>query len=262
MINLPDAPIKVMLGWANESWTGIWHGLSDQVIFEQLYNREELDNHAKLLAKYFQKENYLKINGKSPFLLYKPRKLPKSKDYLEELRDKISKYGGGEVYIIGTWGPGISEQVQEPSLLGLDSVVANNVGPIFRTNLQRLAHNGFWTFAKSIGLGPEIRDYLSTIKTLEYAHESVNGTVHSSVVTGWDNTPRSKRRGLVLNNFKEGTFRQAVQRACQLEQANTTKLMFVKSWNEWAEGNTIEPRFNEDWSIGAAFKDQLGRYES
>jgi hypothetical protein len=31
----PDFPF--CLGWANESWTGIWHGLRDKILIEQIY---------------------------------------------------------------------------------------------------------------------------------------------------------------------------------------------------------------------------------
>ncbi len=154
MIALPDRGVKVMLGWANESWTGIWHGLSNQVIFEQTYNKEELDEHAKLIADYVKSDIYLKVDDASPFLIYKPRKIPDAKNYLEELREKVRKYGGGELYIIGNWGPGQSEQIPNPEELGLDAVVANNVGKYFNSKIANMAYVGSWKIAKQFGLGP------------------------------------------------------------------------------------------------------------
>lgn len=257
MIALPDRGVNVMLGWANESWTGIWHGLTNKIIFQQSYNRDELREHARLLVSYINTGRYLKVGGSSPFLIYKPRLIPEAKNYLDELREEVKKHGGGELYIIGNWGPGRTEQVSKPADWGLDAVVANNVGKYFKSESVQAIYNGIWKAVKKIGLGPEIRRYKSTLDTLNAAHQAIDGVVHSTVVTGWDNTPRSERRGLVLRGYNEDSFREAIATAIRLEESNDTKLLFVKSWNEWAEGNTIEPKFNESWSAGRVLAEAL-----
>ena len=259
MMELPDRGIKMMLGWANESWTGIWHGLSNKIIFDQPYNREELKEHAKLIAAYTRSERYIKLGQKSPFLIYKPRLIPQSKDYLDELREKIRQQGGGDLYIIGSWGPGRTEQINKPRDLGLDAVVANNVGRYFKSPLNQKIYIGGWHLMKKIGLGPEIRHYRSTIDTLHAAHQIVDGTVHSSIVTGWDNTPRSGRRGLVLSGYDKASFAEAIRTALELEKNNAAQMIFIKSWNEWAEGNTIEPKFKESWSAGDILSSFISR---
>lgn len=257
MIVLPDRGVKVMLGWANESWTGIWHGLSSQVIFKQSYSREELRDHAKLITSLINSDRYLKVGDASPFLIYKPRLIPDAKNYLDELRECVRNLGGGELYIIGSWGPGRTEQINKPSDLGLDAVVANNVGRYFQSRIAQTAYLGAWNLAKKIGLGPEIRSYNTTIDTLKAAYRVVDGRVHATVVTGWDNTPRSGRRGLVLTGYNQDSFRASIESALSLEERNATRLLFVKSWNEWAEGNTIEPVFKESWSAGQVLADAL-----
>lgn len=261
MISLPDRGVKVMLGWANESWTGIWHGLSNEIILHQTYDREELKAHAKLIAEYINSERYLKLGNASPFLIYKPRLIPKAKDYLDELRELVRKYGGGDLYIIGNWGPGRNERIDKPSDFGLDAVVANNVGRYFQSPKVQKIYHGAWTVAKKCGLGPEVRRYSSTIDTLQAAHRVVDGTVHSSVVTGWDNTPRSGRRGLVLTGYNQQSFKQAIEEAISCEGRNKNQLLFFKSWNEWAEGNTLEPTFKEKWSAGEVVQEALSEHK-
>jgi hypothetical protein len=257
MIALPDRGVKVMLGWANESWTGIWHGLSDQVILNQTYNRDELNDHARLIASYINTDRYLKLEGLSPFLIYKPRLIPSTKDYLDELRERVRRHGGGDLYIVGNWGPGRTEQINRPSDLGLDAVVATNVGRYFGSEIARAVYLGAWHMARKFGLGPEIQHYKSTIKTLRAAHRAVEGTVHSTVVTGWDSTPRSGRRGLVLRGYNKDAFKEAAAEAIAREKSNSPSLLFIKSWNEWAEGNTVEPRFKETWSAGEVLAEML-----
>jgi hypothetical protein len=64
-----------------------------------------------------------------------------------------------------------------------------------------------------------------------------------SVLPGWDNTPRSAHRGVVYEGETPELFKiylqKAVERvACYPEQR---RIVFLKAWNEWAEGNYVEP---------------------
>jgi hypothetical protein len=111
-------------------------------------------------------------------------------------------------------------------------------------------------------MGPEIRSYKHTASTQRSAKKEIMGVSHSTVVTGWDNTPRSGRRGLVLKDYNESTFRQVAESAIKEEIMNSDSLLFVKSWNEWAEGNVLEPIFNEKWSPAAILRELLSEYRS
>jgi hypothetical protein len=75
------------------------------------------------------------------------------------------------------------------------------------------------------------------------------------VLPGWDNTPRCGARGVVLHDPDPKEFRDQVERAARLvaHHAKDEKLIFVKSWNEWAEGNYLEP----DRRHGRAFLEAL-----
>ena len=59
----------------------------------------------------------------------------------------------------------------------------------------------------------------------------------------WDNSPRSGRNGLVLHNSTPELFRRLLRRgiAMTADDRAEERLIFVKSWNEWAEGNHLEP---------------------
>jgi hypothetical protein len=68
-------------------------------------------------------------------------------------------------------------------------------------------------------------------------------TVYPSILPDWDNSARSGVRALILKNSTPELFRQHVRdallRAENLQGDN--RIVFVKSWNEWAEGNYLEP---------------------
>ena len=72
-----------------------------------------------------------------------------------------------------------------------------------------------------------------------------------AVYPNWDNTPRSGRRGLVLQGSSPERFRPHVRAAVEslASKPADERLLWVKSWNEWAEGNHLEPdlRFGHGW---------------
>ena len=69
------------------------------------------------------------------------------------------------------------------------------------------------------------------------------GLLFPSVYPNWDNTPRLGRRGLVATGSTPERFGRQVRRAIELASANPAgeQVVVIKSWNEWAEGNYLEP---------------------
>ncbi len=245
-LNLPE--FRFMLGWANESWSGIWHGAADRVLIRQSYDESELQQHALLLSRYIETGKYITLEGRFPFVIYKPKQIPHAAEYLGQLKQLVRQLSGAELYIIGNWGPGPSASFSETSELGLDAAVITPVAAAFNSRAAQLAYSGAWQFLRALGLGPEIRRYASVSSTLESGLKAVKGTAHATIVTGWDTTPRCGRRGLVLTGYNDKSFRRAAHHALALETRNKSPLLFIKSWNEWAEGNVLEPVFNEAWS--------------
>jgi len=260
MIELGMPQHQFMLGWANETWSGIWHGASHRILIQQTYDRNELVEHARLITRYLGSGQYLQIDGRFPFVVYKPKQIPNAAEYLGELKRLVQQFSGSELYLIGNWTPGKTGSFAAPANCGLDAAVVTPVAALFTKPFLQLAYSAFWQTARKLRLGPEVRSYKQTITTLRKALSTISGVAHASVVTDWDNTPRSGRRGLVLRGYTESAFRAAVRDAISLELANTTPLLFVKSWNEWAECNVLEPRFDEKWSAGNVLKEVLAEF--
>ena len=74
----PDFPF--CLGWANESWSGVWRGEPDRILIEQTYPGEQDDRaHFSYLLKAFADSRYITVDGKPLLVIYKPLKLPDAK---------------------------------------------------------------------------------------------------------------------------------------------------------------------------------------
>ena len=89
---------------------------------------------------------------------------------------------------------------------------------------------------------PTIRAYEDAFG--QWIPETVGGVInYPLVIHAWDNTPRSGRNGLVLQGSNPELFRRVLRRVLdkRSEAPPEQRLVFLKSWNEWAEGNHLEP---------------------
>jgi hypothetical protein len=66
---------------------------------------------------------------------------------------------------------------------------------------------------------------------------------YPSIFVGWDNTPRRGCDGIVIVNSSVSNFENGLidTIAEVLHHKYESRLVFVNAWNEWAEGNHLEP---------------------
>ena len=79
--------------------------------------------------------------------------------------------------------------------------------------------------------------------------------IYPVLVPNWDNTPRRGAGGMVFYNSTPENFRKHIDEVFRLikEKPSETNLVFLKSWNEWGEGNYMEP----DLLYGHGYIDEL-----
>ena len=86
-------------------------------------------------------------------------------------------------------------------------------------------------------------------------------TRYPQVINAWDNTPRSGANGLVFHGSTPELFRSTLRNAFDLirdpARRKDERLVFLKSWNEWAEGNHLEPDLRDGHSYLKAIRDEL-----
>ena len=85
--------------------------------------------------------------------------------------------------------------------------------------------------------------------------EDARDDIIPTIYSGWDHTPRSGCEGTVFSHYTPDVFERHVEqvlRAVENKPASL-KIVFVKSWNEWGEGNYMEP----DRRYGLQFLERL-----
>jgi MoaA/NifB/PqqE/SkfB family radical SAM enzyme len=229
------------IGWANASWTGVWHGAPNRTLIEQTYpGLEDYKNHFDAVLPALRDERYFRVNGKPLVLLYAPHELPNAMEFTNYWRELAHKAGVGDLHFV-------AHMAQNPTPFGCDTAVLN--APFTQIPLPQIEVrplNGEEV--------PRVWTYDSFVQYMETS--SLEEREHPIVFPNWDNTPRSGARGLVLDGSTPELFlkhlRDAVSKAQHFTQKEE-RIVFIKAWNEWAEGNYLEP----DRKFGHAYLDAV-----
>ena len=71
------------------------------------------------------------------------------------------------------------------------------------------------------------------------------------VLPNWDNSPRSGAKSLILKNATPSSFEKYLSKYLKVfkKHQENPPFFIIKSWNEWAEGNYLEPddHFGKGW---------------
>jgi lipopolysaccharide biosynthesis protein len=217
----PDFPF--CLSWANETWSRRWLGEERDVLIKQTYSREDDLNHIRWLVRAFADPRYLRVDGRPIFLVYRPGDLPDPSATTELWRSECLRAGLPEPFLLGV----ISHQDHDWRAVGFDGNVD------FEPQLGVLPG--------PLEEGLKIYDYRlarkkMTCRAREYPY-------YPCVFVSWDNTPRRGDNGIVFINATpeglEAGIRDAMTSVADLSPDH--RLIFLNAWNEWAEGNSLEP---------------------
>ncbi len=248
----PDFPF--CLAWANESWSGIWHGTPNRVLMEQTYpGREDHENHFEYLLKAFSDPRYITVDGKPLFLVYRPNHLPDAKQVTDLWREMAIKAGLKGLYLVACLH---SEPTWKPETLGFDAATLANQVKIMeippRSVFDKWKRQFINWYRTKRGWPVKTYRYEDALPYL-VQQPPPDSEIYPTVVPNWDNTPRSGLRGFVLHGSTPELWRRHLRDGIDVVQDYSPehRLVFVKSWNEWAEGNHLEP----DMKYGHAYLD-------
>ena len=100
-------------------------------------------------------------------------------------------------------------------------------------------------------------DYAKIIRNY-YVENDKMENVYPTIIPNFDRSPRSGKK---TNNIWHGStpelFGEMVEQALDLikDKQDEHKILFLQSWNEWGEGNYMEP----DLKFGHGYIDILGK---
>jgi len=240
--NEPDFPF--CLAWANESWKGFSHGLYNRnILIEQKYlGDEDYIAHFNSVLPAFKDKRYIMIDGKPLFMIYAPKELPDARHFIELWRNLALKNGLSGIHFVAHSNKEQNEEdfCKKMREFGFDSI-----------NFVRIS-----TVVSKRAFIVKIRDYIKKIfhcanrvypykKCAVYFSQPIDfqPDVFPTIIPNWDHSPRSGSKALIMTNSSPELFGMHVDEV--LEKVKNKdyehRLIFIKSWNEWAEGNYMEP---------------------
>ena len=254
--------------WANQTWSGIWHGNSGKILIEQTYPGAADDEaHFMSLLPAFRDPRYIKIDGRLSFTLFRPKERPNSQVFFDQWQRLASLHGLPGFHFTAHLFE--DERDWDYRNAGFDSaVIVNNLkayragpesilkkqwsrantqhslGKRLRAKRRALRNYGWYAWNRLRGtLGGQFRKIVLYEDAVSFFLDGIEHGNFPCVIPNWDNTARSGKRGFVLHDSTPELFEGHLQQAAKIVENRSpeTRIVFVKSWNEWAEGNYLEP---------------------
>jgi lipopolysaccharide biosynthesis protein len=242
------------LCWANEDWTRAWDGRTEERLIGHDYSPEDDRRHLRWLARAFSDERYIRIDGKPLFLVYRARLLPDPLQTTEIWREEAHRLGIGELFLARV--ESFSDEGGDPAPLGFDAAV--EFQPDWKRLGSPLRRGRHWDAARALGISSKaygkhsIYDYEAVVQRM-LEKRSPPYERFPCVTPSWDNTPRRKADGVVFKDSSPGLYARWLGAAVReaLSGPPEKALVFINAWNEWGEGNHLEP--SQRW--GRAYLD-------
>jgi lipopolysaccharide biosynthesis protein len=233
----PDIPF--MLCWANENWTRRWDGLDKEVLMEQKYGKEDHKAHAKWLCEnVFRDRRYILVNNKPFFLFFNSHIIPDLKETIEIWRDEVRQHGFENIYLAGVQTA--ESKIQNPEELGFDAIIPwqpdwDNLGTEASFADRIKAKLGFGKTYRKI-------DYAEVVERM-LAKKLPETTHFQCIMPSWDNSARRKNNAFVIHDSNPEKYQHWLKELCSKAKvfSKEENFFFINAFNEWAEGNHLEP---------------------
>jgi len=250
----PEFPF--CLAWANHTWQKKqWNSevsrLSKEMLIKQTYpGRKDVDDHFYSMLPAFKDKRYYRLHDKLVFVFYNAKDVPALDYFTDRWQELAVKNDLPSFFFIG----------HTSDIQILNSNIYSTLDAI---NLH-LLHDAFNTSRYHRLLAWFLRRPLNVVSYAKalYKWESEifkNDRIYPTIYPNWDTTPRIGVLGSVLQDPSPLLFKMHAKRILCLisKKRESDKIIFLKSWNEWAEGNYMEPDLKYGKGYIQALKEAL-----
>jgi len=265
----PDFPF--CLGWANHDWeTKTWTATKvthkGTMIAEMQYpGEEDYILHFNKYLKAFKDPRYIKVDGKLLFTVYEPNKMPDAPQWIKCWNQLAKENNLNGFHFVGVC-KNFRVTDAETGKLKLSRIksLKNSAKLLFNEVFDRgfdavnsrganranvLASGNFYLhyfrrFLMKCGVKVILRsDYKDIIRHF-YIEDDRQENVYPTITPNLDRSPRSgSNTSLIWHNSTPELFGEMIDKALSMIEYKQPehKILFLHSWNEWGEGNYMEP---------------------
>ena len=262
LLGWKDIAMPFCFCWANETWARTWSNISSantwsekfenagetgsNILLEQNYgDRAQWEAHFEYLWPFFADERYIRVEGKPVFLFYKPEDISVLQEMLSCWNGMAEERGCPGIYAIGVNAPGRSE--------GLDAILYQ--GP----NAYRLPHIAGKKARESWAEGIKTCSYENLWENARAVPPVEGRKTYFGGFVDYDDTPRRGRLGMCLLGVSAESFERNLYSLAVKNIAQGNELYFINAWNEWGEGNYLEPDKKNGYGFLSAVKRVMDR---
>lgn len=274
ILNDKNYKFPFMLHWANGSWfKKMWNadGSGDKLLIEQTYPGKEDDiQHFYELLPFFRDERYIRIDGKIPFTIDQPMKSNEIINMMEIWRELARKEGLGEFLFIAHSAH--REEVDAlnkggtEALLGKDGLYHGAYDAFIDSQYRKVMYKnimskGKFIIKKKLGF-TNIYQYKDALECAFGDYDKDN-RCFPEVFPRFDHSPRSHGKELIYIGDTPALFQEYVKRTLDIikDKPEERQVIFIRAWNEWGEGNYLEPDLDTGLEYLQALKNAVRNFK-
>ena len=257
LLTWKDIDLPFCFCWANETWTTTWSKLNSgapwaskfknqnntgsEVLLLQEYGTEkEWKDHFEYLLPFFKDDRYIKKDNKPVFLIYKPDDIQDLDKMIRKWNEwaRTARFDGMYIIITDSFN---SNEADATVIRGADAFVDRR--PFGEENI--IKHN----------CGILVRDYDSLWINALRMNLDGQGKTYLEAFVDFDATPRHEKKGWLIEGVTPEKFEKYAYEMAIKNMHYGNEFYFINAWNEWGEGNYLEP----DERNGYAYLEALKR---
>lgn len=241
------------LAWANETWEKkLWDkDKKNEIIAEQLYpGKKDYIDHFYALLDAFSDDRYIRIDGKLFFIIYRPLDCPDIDVFIQIWRELASKEGLGDFYFIA----------KDFDCRDKEKIFSFGFDAIYNDTVLNIHHKLSFPTKMRLKLQRDILGMPTTFKyrdAIKYmvTKDDYEDNIIPLIAPNWDHSPRSGRKSIILTACEPHIFGQVVTEAISAikNKPIEQQIVMIRAWNEWGEGNHLEP----DLKYGRGYLEEI-----
>lgn len=238
----PDFPF--CLCWANHSWyQKTWDPTKpDKLLIEQTYpGEQDYIDHFNAMLPAFKDKRYIKVNGKLLFGFFSAIDISKEQfEIFSTTWNRLAHENGleGFEFFGFTYE---SNRYEEITGKGFDCMAVDYLMELLRNTsfsknvVKRL-------YRSATGRPNKIYDYQSYVD-YSLKHFDPSKKMYPCILPNYDHSPRSAERGYILHRSTPEKWGDYCSKVFDIfgKRDHEENIVFIKAWNEWGEGNYLEP---------------------
>ena len=254
--------------WANHSWTTkTWKkgkGITrDHTIFEMDYSDDnDMIDHFYYCLPAFKDKRYVCIDGKPVFAIYSLWDFNKRKQFIETWQELAHKNGLSGIYFIAMTNGRHDETPDSYLNDGFDAINPTSMWIAeYKLRKNIIIKRGLVLLSKIFRIPIQGYNFEKAIPWLT-GEEERRDNIFPTVICGYDRTPRAGKTGQFYYNYNPKTFRKHLKNVIShiAHKSFEHRVIILKSWNEWGEGNHLEPDLKYGHSFLNILKEETSNF--